>query len=166
MSACGLRKRNEVRVIRIGILAVLVLSAWAGVLSRGMNRPWAAVCSMAGGVLAMTAGMVFAGLKHKAGMEVLLSAAASALTAFSGEKVELEAETDALRRDMEKQKREFGILAVAMVKTVADRVAAKIIARHTKNLPSPEHIESAMREASEIVANEIVSYGDSLRKKD
>ena len=152
------RRVATTRMARSGLMLVVGVSAWAGILMSGMSRPWAMACAAVGGVLAMVVGMVAAGTVYHREMEALASRAGEDV-----DKVKLD--LDKLRAEVVQQQRNFGVSAVAMAKTVADGVAAKIIARHTRNLPAPEHIEAAMRDAQAIVTEEIVAYGETLRKK-
>ena len=150
--------KMRVKFMRTGIVVVLALSAWTGVLICGMSRPWAMTVSLIGGLLAMFAGMVIVGVKYHQDFQKLSGLSDEAIESLRGE-------LDVLRKEVARQKREFGIAAVAMTKNVADRVAAKLMARYSKTLPSSEHVESAMREANEIVAGEIVAYGESILRQ-
>jgi len=147
--------RLKEKFVGTAALFVVGLSAWAGIAMSGMGRAWALAFSVLGGTMAMAAGMVMAGVKYHD--DALAAKAEAERTA------EMAA---ALREEVVKQRRDFGVAAVMMAKTVADNVAVRIIARHIRSLPAPEHRDAALKEAQAMVAEEIASYGDKCREED
>jgi hypothetical protein len=151
-------KKVSTRMVRSGTILVAGVAAWAGIWMSGMGRPAAAVCSVAGGLLAMVVGMVAAGVRYHHEMQELAK--------HAGEEIEkVKGDLDKLTADVAMSKKQFGLSAVVMAKTVADNVAAKIVSQHTARLPNPEHVEAAMRDAHAVVVGEIVAYADVLRSK-
>ena len=149
---------SKSRFIKLGILLTIVLSAWLGAWICGMDRTWAVVISSIGGFLSMVVGMVLAGIKYQDDIIQLAKKHVEELAVLKGRVVEMEEEMSTNRRD-------FGMSALMMVKTVADKVSTRMIARHASNLHVEEQRDAAIKEADAIVAEEILSYGKEAKSE-
>ena len=147
------------RFVGTAALFVVVLSAWAGIAMSGMERPWALAFSAMGGTMAMFVGMVMAGLKYHDDM-LATKAEAERQAKETTERME------DLGRQVVSQRRDFGVAAVMMAKTIADNVAVRIISRHIRSLPAPEHRDAALKEAQAMVAEEIAAYGEKCQESE
>lgn len=148
----------KVRFIRTGIIITIVMSAWFGIWMSGMGRAGALFFSVVGGILSMTAGMVLIGVKYEDDIKRLVEKHVKDLQ-------DLKVELEALEEERAQDRREFGIVALGMSKSVADKVANRLLARHASNLHVEEQREAALKEADSIVAEEILSYGRNPKSK-
>ena len=150
--------RVKIKFIRAGIVVTLALSAWAGIWMSGMSKPWAVLFSILGGFLAMVGGMVMAGIKYEDDTAYLSNEHTKHLKSLSDKLEEME-------KGRVQDRRDFGMVALEATKTVADKVANRLLARHASHLHVEEQRDAALKEADAIVSEEIMSYGQGLKSK-
>ena len=121
------------------------------------------VLSCLGGLSAMFVGGLVMGMIYH-DVHKVLSGRLEEMTAFS------EQTLDKIKLDMndlsvkEKQKRkELCMATVVMAKIISERVACRVAARFSRNFPTQEHRESALKEAGEIVVEEMDAYTNTLK---
>jgi len=159
------QRRITATLIRVGILVVLIIAAWCGVWMSGMSKLWAVVVSMLGAFLALFVGMVLSGVKYHNDISYIVHRFETQRQGFHGQIDDLQKNVDELKRLSSEERKKFGMLAIMMAKEVADGVASRLLARHARNLHIDEQREAAIREAEEIVTEEIIAYGNRIENK-
>ena len=150
--------KAKVRFIRLGVLVTIVLAALMGLWISGMDKPLALLISFLGGFLAMLCGMILAGIKYQDEIIHLTNKHTKELEGFNGRLSELE-------EGRAQDRREFGMTALVVTKTIADKVASRLIVRHVSNLRNAEQREAAIKEAASIVTEEIISFGENSKSR-
>ena len=106
----------------------------------------------------MVGGMVMAGIKYQDDIIHLSNEHTKQIKNFSDK-------LDELEKGRAQDRRDFGMVALEATKTIADKVANRLLARHASNLHVDEQREAALKEADAIVTEEILSYGQNLKLK-
>lgn len=156
--------KRKAKIVKAVIFLVLGSSAWMGVWLSGMDWRWAMFLSAVGGTLTMLAGAVVAGVMYQQ-IHWEMQEKVKNLTHLSeGTLGKMKLDLENLERTNKEGRRNLCMASVVMAKVISERVAARLISRYSKCFPNEEHIESAMREANEVVAEEIVTYSNSLQE--
>lgn len=140
--------------VRGVVVFVLGVSICTGILMSHISSVWAGFCSFLLALISLFIGMVLSGIKYYSDKEML------------------ENKCKELEQNRQKEvsdnllnvRKEMAKASVIMTKVVAEKVAGLILARHTRNLPSQEHIDAATKEASEMVRKTIGEYCELLKK--
>lgn len=145
----------KVKFVRVAAVFVVALSAWSGIWMSGMEKGWAVACSVLGGVMAMLVGAVISGLKYHDDIELLKRLAEERERTYKARMAEMEKVMDRQKRTFEDTVHQFESSTLGLAKAVGDSVALKMAMKFEKRLPSEEHVESVMRDAEAIIAEEV-----------
>jgi hypothetical protein len=158
----GREGRTRAKLVRATLLLAVALAAWAGYFAQGLSRPWMMAFAALGSLAMLVMGAVVAGLlyhdEHRKAMgqlEEMRGFSESTLARMALDLENLEKAGKDTRRDL-------CMASVVMAKHVSERVAARLIKLYSGNLPNDEHRTAAVRDAKEIVAQEVLAYGESL----
>ena len=121
--------------------------------------------SALGGLIALFSGAVIAGIMYQES-QIQMQDKIERLTHLSENTLgRLKLEIDNMERTNKEGRRNLCMACFLMVKETSERVAGRLIARYFRNFPNDEHMESAIREANEVVAEELVKCNNEIKEK-
>ena len=154
--------KTKVKLVRAVFFICLSGAAWVGYLSYGTSKPWAIGLSVLVGLVSIALGAVIAGFIYHEEYKRISQENEKMRELSDSTLVRMKMDLENIEKLNKEGRKHLCMASVVMAKVVSERVASRLISRYSKSFPNEEHLESAIREANEVVAEELVTYSTSL----